>query len=257
MPDVARRGSTPRRGSARTWAAVPAAPPNGAAVATALPTSWVDATNASDGVGPRPSSISRRCSTQVRYEHRGLRDEQRDAASTSRSRPAGPTPPAPRGPTAPGGRRPPPPRIQGSAAANHRPHRGRVGRPDRGGIDHERVGHELVGDVGHGGFHQVALQAQTIGPRALDQKPKGSGPGSGVAARGRRLMQSFRRPGPPSMALDVGPVAGEPAPDAGGAELGLVGGEVERRSCERRRPVAAPGRKWTSTSPTSPSPNSM
>ena len=67
MPAVARRGSTPRRDSARTCAAVPAAPPNGATVATALPTSCVEAISASRGRPSIPSSwISIRCSTQVR-----------------------------------------------------------------------------------------------------------------------------------------------------------------------------------------------
>ncbi len=66
MPEVERRGSTPRRWSARTCAAVPAAPPKGAAVATALPTSCVDAISASDGLPATSSWISSRCSTQVR-----------------------------------------------------------------------------------------------------------------------------------------------------------------------------------------------
>ena len=42
-PETARRGFTPRRASARTWTAVPAAPPNGAMVATEEPTSCVAA----------------------------------------------------------------------------------------------------------------------------------------------------------------------------------------------------------------------
>ena len=65
IPEVARRGSTPRRDSARTCAAVPAAPPKGAAVATALPTNCVDATSGRDGRGPLPSLISSRCSSHV------------------------------------------------------------------------------------------------------------------------------------------------------------------------------------------------
>ena len=66
IPDVARRGSTPRSCSERTCAAVPAAPPNGAAVATALPTSCVDATSGSERCTPLSSWISMRCSTHVR-----------------------------------------------------------------------------------------------------------------------------------------------------------------------------------------------
>ena len=76
MPEVARRASTPRRARARTWAAVPAAPPNGAAVATALPTSWVEAMSASGVRVPEPPSIRRRWSTQVRYSTAAWADEQ-------------------------------------------------------------------------------------------------------------------------------------------------------------------------------------
>ncbi len=97
MPAVARRASTPRRARARTWAAVPAAPPNGAAVATAFPTSCVEAINASGGRAVVPSSIRRRCNTQVRYStaawqarratihHQSISTRRSDAASTPRT----------------------------------------------------------------------------------------------------------------------------------------------------------------------------
>ena len=78
MPDVARRGSTPRRCSARTCAAVPAAPPKGAAVATALPTSCVDAMSASDGLPVHVVVDQQSLQHPGEVEHQELRGDERD-----------------------------------------------------------------------------------------------------------------------------------------------------------------------------------
>ncbi len=123
MPAVARRASTPRRARARTCAAVPAAPPKGAAVATALPTSWVEAMSGSGVRLPEPPSIRRRWSTQVRYSTAAWAtsraSSQYQSISTSWSDAA-------RTPSTDGARRytTPPPRIHGSPRRAKRPNVG-------------------------------------------------------------------------------------------------------------------------------------
>ena len=173
MPAVARRASTPRRARARTWAAVPAAPPNGAAVATALPTSWVDAMRASEGARP-----SRRRSRGAAAPTSGTapppgRPGARPA-STSRSRPVDPTRATPRAPTAPGGT---PRRRRGSTAARggpggprgpiHRPDGRRLARGISSLIDDERGQEILVRRISHSGFHGTGCE--------LEPRPRGRG----------------------------------------------------------------------------------
>ena len=198
MPEVARRASTPRRARARTWAAVPAAPPNGAAVATALPTSWVEAMSASGVRRPGAAVDQQALEHPGEVQHRGLgREQGQQPVPVDLDQLVG------RGQDPEHRRRQ---EVHHAAAQDprqpapgHTAQRGPVHRPDGGGIaggrscllGDERAQQVLVGGVSHRRFrHGVRVcELSAVGPpEHRDREPTGRGPLSPGRGPGRERL---------------------------------------------------------------------